>query len=736
MNLSYPVVSVIMITYNHEKYVGEAIESVINQTFNNFEFIIVNDGSIDRTDEIIKSFKDRRINYINQKNQGVSTAINNGILASQGQYLAFMSGDDVCYPERLEKQYNYLTNAEGNFLIFSWVEFINENSEIFSGEPYIPRDWFNRDNQNRAKILRHFFERGNYVNAPTAFVERKAFLNSSLFHLTSIQAQDFYVWIELLGKGYEIFILPEKLLKYRITGKTLSQAANNKQREIFEYRQLIKNFFTHIPIDLFKEAFANNIIRPDFNGKIEYELEKAFLYLNYHSTLFRNIGTEKLFDLLQNKKILAVCKEKYNFDLSAFYQLTTNIDKSIDVKSQPLVSVIIPCYNHAIFLPEAVESVVNQTYKNWECIIVNDGSPDDTSEVAKSIINSHKDQKISLVEKTNGGLADARNAGINQSSGEYILCLDADDKIGASFLEDSVVILQAKPEVGFVYTDVQYFGAKNEQISYGDFNPNIFLRNNQATATSMFRRKVFDCVGGYKTVMNGGLEDWEFWISAYENGWQGYRLAKACFYYRQHATGSMLQNLVSHKSKLQTLFAKIISLHPQLYTEQEVLWSKQILDKNDNLNSIVTSSFKISESPDGLFHRYLEFVLLRQSCFQEVGEADNYYQDLQKSLNYIHTFIFSNLDSSSWHKEVNNFIQSANFIPAYFNEANLKEIYIKRAEILELFLKNNGYQIDYEFPARPVNRKKIRFGVLATHFTPGSETFAYLPVYEYPEQGF
>jgi predicted O-linked N-acetylglucosamine transferase (SPINDLY family)/cellulose synthase/poly-beta-1,6-N-acetylglucosamine synthase-like glycosyltransferase len=735
MTLYNPLISVILTTYNHEKYISESIESVLNQTLQDFELIIVNDGSTDKTDEIIKNFRDSRIRYIYQENQGPSVATNNAILVSRGKYIALMTGDDVCDPSRLEKEYNYLSKNHKK-IIFSWVNFINENSEIFSGEPYLKEGWFNRTNKTNPEVLRHFFEQGNYVNGPTAFLEREALVESGLYHLTSIQAQDFYMWIKLLARGYELYILPEKLLKFRITGRNLSLSDNNKTREAFEYRQLIKDFFKDIPADLFKEAFAHNIIRHDFYGEIEYELEKAFLYLNYNSVLFRNIGAEKLFELLQEQDVLTVAKEKYNFDLPAFYRLMTNIDKSIDIKSQPLVSVIIPCYNHANFLPEAIESVVKQTYKNWQCIIVNDGSPDNTSEVAKFLIENYKNYHILLIEKTNGGLPDARNAGIKQSSGEYILCLDADDRIGANFLEDSVAILQQNQEVGFVYTDVQYFGDKNDQVSYIDFDPNIFLRDNQATATSMFRREVFDRVGGYKTIMDGGYEDWEFWISAYENGWRGYHLAKTCFYYRKHATGSMLQNLANNKSKQQTLFARIISLHSQLYTEEEILWSKEIIQDHDNQTSTDKSLSIISVSSDGLLNEYLQFLLSVQCYFQEIGEADNYYQYLQKCIDYLHTFIFSNSDSESGYEIANNFTQATNFIPAYFNEANLKDIYVKRAEIIEYFLQLKGYKIDYEFTDRHINRRKIRIGILANSFSPSVETYTHLPIFEYMSGDF
>lgn len=137
-------------------------------------------------------------------------------------------------------------------------------------------------------------------------------------------------------------------------------------------------------------------------------------------------------------------------------------------------------------------------------------------------------------------------------------------------------------------------------------------------------------------------------------------------------------------------------------------------------------------------NNYLKFLFSSHSYFQEIGQADNYHQYLQNSLDYLYTSIFnnSNSDSELWHEVVNNFAQKANFIPLYFNEANLKDIYVKRAEIIEYFLKLKGYEIDYEFTDRPTNRKKIRLGILAHNFLPSAETFAYLPVYEYLTRDF
>ena len=107
--------------------------------------------------------------------------------------------------------------------------------------------------------------------------------------------------------------------------------------------------------------------------------------------------------------------------------------KNKGMNGSPTVSVVVPCYNHAEYLNESVASVVAQTFQNWECIIVDDGSTDDTESVARQL--SQEDTRIKYLHKTNGGLADARNKGIEAAKGEFILPLDADDKISSNYME-------------------------------------------------------------------------------------------------------------------------------------------------------------------------------------------------------------------------------------------------------------------------------------------------------------
>lgn len=146
--------------------------------------------------------------------------------------------------------------------------------------------------------------------------------------------------------------------------------------------------------------------------------------------------------------------------------------------------------------------------------------------------------------------------------------------------------------------------------------------------------------------------------------------------------------------------------------------------------------YDLTAIPQWLLTDYLKYVLDSPRLFQELGETDNYYHYMQQCIDYLDLSIFSNANSDVWRNVATEFSQIANFIPLYFNETNLKDIYIKRAEILECVLKLNGHEVDYEFANRPEPRKKIRLGILASHFLPAAETFASLPVYEYISRDF
>jgi predicted O-linked N-acetylglucosamine transferase (SPINDLY family)/glycosyltransferase involved in cell wall biosynthesis len=138
-----------------------------------------------------------------------------------------------------------------------------------------------------------------------------------------------------------------------------------------------------------------------------------------------------------------------------------------------------------------------------------------------------------------------------------------------------------------------------------------------------------------------------------------------------------------------------------------------------------------AQLPNWFANDYLKFMFTCPNLFQSIGEADSYSQYIQGWVDYVHTNILQKPDSQIWQNIAKFFSQVANFIPIYFTTANLRDIYTKRAEIIEFSLKNRGCSIDCIFPPRSQNRTKIRLGIINDHFTPQTETFATIPVFEY-----
>lgn len=178
---------------------------------------------------------------------------------------------------------------------------------------------------------------------------------------------------------------------------------------------------------------------------------------------------------------------------------------------KPLVSVIIPCYNHAHYLADALNSVFQQSYKNWECVIVNDASTDNTIVVAVQWVK--KDSRFKLVNAVkNGGLAASRNLGIANCNGEFILPLDADDMIDSTYLDVAVPFLKGNNELKLVFTDAKHFGSHENIQHWKHFSMMDLCFQNQLHCTALYRRTDYDQTKGYRTNMQYGYEDWDFWM--------------------------------------------------------------------------------------------------------------------------------------------------------------------------------------------------------------------------------
>ena len=220
------------------------------------------------------------------------------------------------------------------------------------------------------------------------------------------------------------------------------------------------------------------------------------------------------------------------------------------------VSVVIPCYRQAEYLTEAVESVIGQTYRDWEIVIVDDGSPDETAPVAEGLIARHPGHRIRLLRQANAGLAAARNAGIAASGGRYILPLDADDILLPEMLARTTGLLEAEPGVAIAYTDQRQFGAVSRIVRTADWDPDLQRRRNLFAATALFRREIWEAVGGYDPAMRQGYEDWDFWIGAAERGFVGRRIPEALFGYRIKASSMHVTARAGHRDLVDQIRAK------------------------------------------------------------------------------------------------------------------------------------------------------------------------------------
>lgn len=225
----------------------------------------------------------------------------------------------------------------------------------------------------------------------------------------------------------------------------------------------------------------------------------------------------------------------------------------------PKVSIIIPCYNHGRFVDDAIDSITDQSFQDYEIIVVNDGS---TDEYTNTVLSDYRRPKTRVIHTSNNGLAGARNVGIANASGEYILPLDADDKIGRDYIGKAVELLDADPELGIVYGDAEFFGERTGKWNLPKYSFELMLAVNTIYCSGVFRKKDWEKAGGYSRNMKYGYEDWNFWLSILELGRKVHKIPKICFYYRITKSSMSKTIPILKKSKM---YLQVYCNHKRLY---------------------------------------------------------------------------------------------------------------------------------------------------------------------------
>lgn len=254
----------------------------------------------------------------------------------------------------------------------------------------------------------------------------------------------------------------------------------------------------------------------------------------------------------------------------------------------PLVSIVIPCYNHGIYINDALNSALSQTFNDYEIIIVNDGSTDPYTNDMLKKIDSPKTQVITT---KNQGLVSARNTGIAAAKGELILPLDSDDKIYPTYLEKAVRVFQEDPSIGIVYCKARLFGAKKGAWDLPEFTLEELLHRNIFYVGSFFYKKDWHKVNGYNPNMVYGWEDWDFWLSLIELGIKPYKINEILFCYRVRKN-SMAQNMT--KEIQIKMRSQIFRNHQQLYANNiETIFERMITLERTLFRRIREDNFKL-----------------------------------------------------------------------------------------------------------------------------------------------
>jgi glycosyltransferase involved in cell wall biosynthesis len=204
------------------------------------------------------------------------------------------------------------------------------------------------------------------------------------------------------------------------------------------------------------------------------------------------------------------------------------------LSEKPIVSIIVPCYNYGHFLAETLESLKNQTLENWECIVVDDGSTDNTREIAQNFTS--KDSRYTYLYQQNAGLSAARNAGILSSKGDYIQLLDADDFIADGKLKEQVELFKKYGSISIVYGEIRYFKTSHPKDlfytlnggteawmkpfqSHEIFTENLMQNNLFAVNCALIKRAIIRECGYFNTNLKS-VEDWEFWVRCALSGYK------------------------------------------------------------------------------------------------------------------------------------------------------------------------------------------------------------------------
>lgn len=322
-----PRVSVYLSSYNHEKFLRESIDSILTQTYKDFELYIKDDASTDSSWEIITSYSDPRIRAVrNAANQ--YWGFNSAYPELKGEYIAVHHSDDVWEPGKLEKQVDYLDAHPDRAAVFTHVKVIGEDSQPLASDDNLSMHPFDQPNRTRHEWLRYFFYSGNALCHPSMLIRRSCHEAIGLYRYGMMQLFDLDMWVRVC-LHYDIHILQEPLMRFRIragNANVSSPRLDSVIRHNFEIIEIIRNYFQIKNIEDLLKVFPEaevHINREYFNP--QYTLAMLMLE-NTDFPGCQLLGLQTLFEIMNDENQTQQLKEFYHLDTLQFKKLCTSKD--------------------------------------------------------------------------------------------------------------------------------------------------------------------------------------------------------------------------------------------------------------------------------------------------------------------------------------------------------------------------------------------------------------------------
>lgn len=223
------------------------------------------------------------------------------------------------------------------------------------------------------------------------------------------------------------------------------------------------------------------------------------------------------------------------------------------------VSVIITCYNLGKYLGDAIKSVQNQTYSDWEIIIVDDGSTDPQT---LTFLKSYQEKTGNVHYQPNEGVSVARNNGAAIANGDFILFLDGDDKIGTTYLEKAMAIFENNSVIDYVYCDLQEFEEGHKERILPDLCLETQVIYHIPHTSGIMKKSFWEKTGGFDVNFKSGWEDWEFWIRTMTSSFEWQKIKEPLFFYRLRSNS---RDKIANQDHRQSLEQDIFRKHLEEY---------------------------------------------------------------------------------------------------------------------------------------------------------------------------